>query len=448
VISKTKARESLLKNPDKNLSLPNKFGQLEIPLKKTAVLDWLQKQPFYPRWYWAERDQQFEMGGAGSVMQFYSPSDSDIRPLFQEMDNILQNSQPGVRFYGGLQFTSGSPNEVSDWKELGSWLFFIPKFEIISSAGVTRLIYNYSLDSPFTENPQLTDLQQMDEIQPLKPAQKKVPFRRHDFPNRKQWQELIKLALKDFRSGKLKKIVLARRSSFKADFPLDPLSIFIKVRRQNPQVFAFFLQPEQGFAFLGVSPEQLYYRQRGIIFSEAVAGTRPRGKNPPEDNQLAQELLTNKKELSEHRWVVKDIERKLSSLCVAKEKISQEEILKFSYVQHLSSRFQGQLKTSITDAEIIRQLHPTPAVAGYPKLPALKRIKEWEPFDRGWYAGPIGWLERGSTEFALALRCAVVKNNSLIVYAGAGIVSGSDPVKEWKEIDNKMLIYTKILSEI
>jgi menaquinone-specific isochorismate synthase len=447
VVSQKKDRKSL-PGPVSNYPLVKKFGQLEIPLKKTAVLDWLQKQPFYPRWYWAERDQQFEMGGSGSVIQFYSPSDTDIRPIFQEMDKILHHSQPGVRFYGGLQFTSGSADKVSDWKELGSWLFFIPKFEIISSAGMTRLIYNYSLDSPFTEHPQLADLQPMEEIQPVKPAQRKVPFRRKDFPNHKQWQELVKLALRDFRSGKLKKVVLARRSSFKTGSPLDPLSIFIQIRQQNPQVFAFFLQPEQGFAFLGVSPEQLYYRQRGIIFSEAMAGTRPRGKNPSEDNRLEQELLTNKKELSEHRWVVKDIERKLGSLCVVKEKISQEEILKFSYVQHICSRFQGQLKVGITDSEIIRQLHPTPSVAGYPKLPALKRIKEWELFDRGWYAGPIGWLERGSAEFALALRCAVVKNNSLMVYAGAGIVSGSDPAKEWKEIENKILIYTKILSEI
>lgn len=424
-----------------------KFGRLEISLKKTTVLDWLRKQPFYPRFYFARHDGNYEIGGAGSVLHIRHSSTPDIRPLFQEMNSILQSSQPGIRFYGGLRFPAGTSPSV-EWEELGSWLFFIPKFEIINSEGVTRLIYNYSLDHPFEEHPQLSEFPLEEERKSFRRPRKKLIARRRDIPNRKQWQEMLKKATKEFKAGKLKKIVLARRSGFELSYPLDPFRFFSDLYHQNPQAFAFLLQPEQDYTFMGISPERLYYRQRGTIWSEAVAGTRPRGKSSKQDEKFTRELLTDQKELKEHRWVVKEIERKLKTLCIQSTKLSQEEIIKFAYVQHLCTRFQGQLKAGLSDADLISQLHPTPAVAGYPRTVALKRIREWEPFDRGWYAGLIGWLEKSAAEFVLALRSAVLKDRSMLVYAGAGIVKESDPAREWKELDNKILNYTRALSEI
>lgn len=424
-----------------------KFGRIEISLKKTTVLDWLRKQPFYPRFYFARHEGIYEIGGAGSVLQIRHSSAQDITPLFQEMNSVLQSSQPGLRFYGGLRFTAGTSQSL-EWKELGSWLFFIPKFEIINSEGVTRLIYNYSLDHPFEEHPQLSEFPLEEESKSFRRLRKKLIVRRRDIPDRKQWQELLKKVTKEFKAGRLKKIVLARRSGFELSYPLDPFALFSGLRHHNPHAFAFLLQPEQNYTFMGISPERLYYRQRGTIWSEAVAGTRPRGKSSKQDEKFTQELLTDQKELKEHRWVVKDVERKLKTLCVQSTKLSQEEIIKFAYVQHLCTRFQGQLKAGLSDADLINQLHPTPAVAGYPRTLALKRIREWEPFDRGWYAGLIGWLEKASAEFVLALRSAVLKEQSLMVYAGAGIVKESDPAREWKELDNKILNYTRALSEI
>ena len=446
MVSKIRSKKTL-PPPDQNPLPVKKFGRLEIPLKKTVVVNWLVNQPFYPRWYWAERDRPFEMAAAGSVLLLNNLSDSDIGPVFREMNMILQHSQPGVRFYGGMPFTTGL-KKTPEWKEFGSWFFFIPKFEIISSATTTRLIYNYSLDQPFSEHPQLVNFQTMDESARPQNTPRKISFRRRDLPSRRQWEEIFKKVLKEFRSGKLKKIVLARKSCFQAGSPLDPLTLFSKLCRSNPQSFAFFLQPGSESAFMGVSPERLYERQQRTIYSEAIAGTRPRGKNPREDERLAAELLHDLKELNEHRWVKKDVTGKLKLLCLGKNEISPEEIIKLSHVQHICSRFQGHLTPGVTDAEIIRKLHPTPAVAGYPKALALKRIAELEPFERGWYAGPIGWLEKESAEFAVALRSALVQDRSLMIYAGAGIVPGSEVNKEWKEIDNKILNYTKIFSQL
>ena len=118
------------------------------------------------------------------------------------MNTILQQSQPGIRFYGGMPFSTGT-KKPPEWKELGSWFFFIPKFEIISSPTTTRLIYNYSLDQPFSEHPQLVNFQTEEESTRLKTAPQTISFRRRDIPSRRQWDEIFNKVLKEFRSGKL-----------------------------------------------------------------------------------------------------------------------------------------------------------------------------------------------------------------------------------------------------
>ncbi len=181
-----------------------KFGRLEISLKKTTVLDWLRKQPFYPRFYFARNDGSYEVGGAGSVLLLHHSSARDIQSLFQEMNSVLQASQPGLRFYGGMRFAARD-NPSPHWKALGSWLFFIPKFEIVYSEGVTRLIYNYSLDHPFEEHPQLSEFPLEEERQSFRRPRKKLIARRRDVPNRHQWLALLKNAIRELRGGRLKK---------------------------------------------------------------------------------------------------------------------------------------------------------------------------------------------------------------------------------------------------
>ena len=119
-------------------------------------------------------------------------------------------------------------------------------------------------------------------------------------------------------------------------------------------------------------------------------------------------------------------------------------ILKLSRLQHLYSNIRGLLKDGIGDSDILQHLHPTPAVGWYPKNEAMRYIEDIEPFDRGWYAGPVGWVSSDAAEFAVAIRSAITTENKLILYAGAGIVPGSDPEKEWAEIENKIANYLKV----
>jgi menaquinone-specific isochorismate synthase len=120
-------------------------------------------------------------------------------------------------------------------------------------------------------------------------------------------------------------------------------------------------------------------------------------------------------------------------------------LLKLARGQHLYSAVQGELRTGVSDARLLAALHPTPALGGQPKDAALERIAEWEPFDRGWYAAPVGWVSRTSAEFAVAIRCGLVQPERLALFSGAGIVRGSTAASEWEEIELKIRDFINVL---
>jgi menaquinone-specific isochorismate synthase len=162
------------------------------------------------------------------------------------------------------------------------------------------------------------------------------------------------------------------------------------------------------------------------------------------DEKLGTDLLTSEKDLREHRWVSDVVRSHLEPLCKRVDKPEKERLLKLAHVQHLFTPFHGQLKNGISDGDIVGCLHPTPAVGGHPKDKAYELIRELETFDRGWYAGPIGWINGTGAEFAVAIRSALLNAQQLILYAGSGIVQGSTAEKEWEETEIKLLNFTRL----
>jgi len=256
---------------------------------------------------------------------------------------------------------------------------------------------------------------------------------------------MIQSALEDITQGRFEKIVLARKAQFEFASPVNAFSIISKQKKLNPDNIHFCFQPEPGTVFLGGTPEILYARQGGKITAEAIAGTRTRGADEKEDRRLEQELLTSPKEINEHGYVVKSVQDALKQICQTSKQQGSVSVLKQARVQHLYVQFQGNLKTGIADEDIIFYLHPTPAVGGFPTRAALARLKTLEPFNRGWYAGPVGWIGSRSAKFAVAIRSGLINKNNLFLYSGAGIVQGSQPESEWQEINNKIAGYLKIL---
>jgi len=197
-------------------------------------------------------------------------------------------------------------------------------------------------------------------------------------------------------------------------------------------------------AYLGATPERLYKRKGRKIFSEAIAGTRPRGIDEAHDRALATELMNSSKDAKEHKYVVDAIQAALAPLCKTLHPDSHVSLKKWQGSQHLVTQFEGELDSKVIDHQILSALHPTPAVAGYPIQAATEAILQLEPFNRGWYAGPVGYVGYNEAEFAVAIRSGLVQQNRLSLFAGAGIVSGSTAREEWEEIENKIGNFIKV----
>lgn len=215
--------------------------------------------------------------------------------------------------------------------------------------------------------------------------------------------------------------------------------------RHAPQAFHFCFQLAPNKAFLGITPELLYRRSGTQIGSEAIAGTRPRGQTLEDDQRLADELRNSEKEQREHLMVLDRMERVLKQFCRQTKRLSYLERLPLRHVQHLLSRMQGILRPNVNDSDLLPSFHPTPAVSGTPDPEAREIIRELEPFDRGWYAGPVGWINRNQAEFAVAIRSGLLCGRTLRVYTGAGIVAGSVPEEEWREIEVKLQSWKSLL---
>ena len=174
------------------------------------------------------------------------------------------------------------------------------------------------------------------------------------------------------------------------------------------------------------------------VLTEAVAGTRPRGACPEEDRGLADELLHCAKEREEHDIVVHGILEALAPLCIGLKHEPFPHVVKLPHVQHLVTHFVGTLAPGVGDEQLFTHLHPTPAVGGYPRSAAAAALAEIEPFDRGWYSAPVGWVSRESSEFAVAIRSGAVFGSRLCLFSGAGIVAGSTASAEWDEVESKI----------
>src|SRR5919107_782875 len=268
------------------------------------------------------------------------------------------------------------------------------------------------------------------------------PVRRDDSPDFRGWERNIGRALRTFSEGSLGKVVLARRAEIGFDGDLDATLLLEGLKEATPNCFHFYTEPEAGVAFLGASPERLFSREGNMVVSEAVAGTRPRGLSSEDDDGLREDLLHSAKDRSEHTYVRTGIEEALAPLCEELNLDGEVVEMKLARGRHLKSMVRGTLKDGVTDAGLLEALHPTPAVGGHPRDGALAEIRDLEPFDRGLYAGPVGWIGAWSSEFAVGIRSGLVRGRTLDLYSGAGIVAGSVPDEEWAEIENKISDFT------
>jgi isochorismate synthase len=247
------------------------------------------------------------------------------------------------------------------------------------------------------------------------------------------WKADVSRAADTIRAGKLEKVVLARAVELQATLPFEagPALRWLSDNYTGCYVFAI---GHGARCFLGATPERLVRLQGGEIMTMSLAGSIKRGATPDEDNRLGTALLDSAKDRQEHTVVVQSIKEALDEHCSSLTIRAKPSLLKLSNIQHICTTIRGELAMGRTLFDVVEALHPTPAVGGRPRDASLALIRECEKLDRGWYAGPVGWVDSaGDGEFAVALRSALLEAHTATLFAGCGIVADSNAEREYAE---------------
>jgi len=249
----------------------------------------------------------------------------------------------------------------------------------------------------------------------------------------------VERALELIRLGEFEKVVLARGIELEADRNWQPLEALNRLRERFGSCFTFSFGGGEGRSFIGATPERLLQIREGRLLTEAIAGSAPRGRNAAEDAAFASGLLHSEKDRREHACVRDSIVRRLAAVGITGEAASGPRILPLSNVQHLHTPIEAKVGESVHLLEVLGELHPTPAVGGTPRGPAVSRIRELEQMERGLYAGVVGWFNHlNEGEMVVGIRSALIDGARARLFAGAGIVEGSEPEKEKRETELKL----------
>ncbi|AXA91156.1 isochorismate synthase MenF [Massilia sp. YMA4] len=259
-------------------------------------------------------------------------------------------------------------------------------------------------------------------------------------PGEERFKQGVRQAVANFTHSEIRKAVLSRVLEVELAGRADPAAIFASLAAQNPTGFQFRIPLASGAELVGVSPELLLRKEGAQIVSNPLAGSARRQPDADSDAAAGGALLQSPKDLREHRYVTDDIRRLLAPLCASLDVPEQPSLLSTNAMWHLSTRIEGTLRDPAqTSLQLACHLHPTPAVCGYPTDLARKLIDLVEPFDRGLFAGVVGWCDaHGNGEWAVTIRCGTVQGNTIRLFAGAGIVADSCPEAEWAETQGKL----------
>ncbi|MQA86798.1 MAG: isochorismate synthase [Streptosporangiales bacterium] len=248
------------------------------------------------------------------------------------------------------------------------------------------------------------------------------------------WERAVERAVKTIRAGRLAKVVLSRDLYAWAEGPIDPRVLLRRLAGRFPDCYTFACD-----GLVGATPELLVRREDDRITSLVLAGSTSRSPDPVEDARRGEALLASAKDVEEHKLAVESVRAALEPLCADVRIAAEPSLLVLANVQHLASPVTGRLGDARTAAlEVAAALHPTAAVCGTPTPAALEFIRKLEGMDRGRYAGPVGWIDAGGNgEWGIALRCAQIDGTQARLFAGGGIVAGSDPAAELAETQVK-----------
>ncbi len=425
-----------------------------------AFLEKVQNEENF-RYYWEKPDQQFSMIADGELESIHAEGEGRFRKASSEGKALLNrithyteinHSKAVVHLLGGFSFYGEDyrEDEHLTWDSFDHAAFVLPEWHILKEGKLSLVTVNVELKNGESSEDIITEfrsifarLAQVNSLEEYVEADASASefSIMDDLQNEEaHWLDRIGTATRQIKAGLYKKIVLARKLHIKTDRQISDTCLLNKLRQQYPDCYLFLIGFNDKGSFIGATPERLATFHRNKIITEGLAGSISRGKTALEDAYLEHSLLNSGKDLNEHAIVVDAIEASLNPYSTRIEHPEQPGVKKLTNVQHLFTPVIAHIQQGVSRTEILKTLHPTPAVGGYPRENAVPYIRQLENFDRGWYAGPIGWINAaGEGEFAVAIRSGLIKKNEAHFFAGCGIVEHSDPHKEWEETNLKFI---------
>jgi salicylate biosynthesis isochorismate synthase/menaquinone-specific isochorismate synthase len=413
-------------------------------------------------WFcWEQPDRGFALAAMGVAHEASSRGDGrfgDVaRKCLRLNEGAVLDEPPGLPSGAGPVWTGGfafDPDGAasSAWSSFSPASLILPELSLCSSGGQCFLTANVVAspdDDPLGPVERVTARLvglRADSLPMLDPHPTDRPEIRSVRPPG-DFEAAVTTATERIDRGEMSKVVLAREVTVEAAAAHDPAAVFGALREQFPTCFCFCRGTPEA-AFLGATPELLIRRSGAGASTVALAGSTRRSSDPAVDDHLGEQLLRSDKNRREQRIVAERIVRKLRPHAVWVQTAPEPEVVKIANIQHLATPVIAQLAEPRSAVELAGMLHPTPAVGGEPWPDAAETIADLEQMDRGWYAAPVGWMDATEDgEFCVALRSALLRDREARLFAGVGVVAGSDPAAELEETEVKLQALLPLVAE-
>lgn len=455
-------REALIDTLAQKQGATPELISVTIPYEKTdalAVLEIL-SNPGEFQFYWEYPDEKLAIAAGKSIKQIKAEGHNRFKSVSECIASYkakiielsdFNHSLSGVHFLGGFGFFDHNVNE--GWEAFGASAFVVPEWTFIRDGELSLLTINLKLknlvDVDEVQNDIFTKLYNLNlNIQKSTRRRngfftdaRKLKVSVQDGVNElNDWVKNVNKAKGYIRSGSHNKVVVSRSLKVNTTERIEPTKLVNQLRKEYPSCYSFLFRPDGKNSFVGSTPERLLSVRSKYILTEGLAGSISRGTTATQDTIFERQLLNSKKDNEEHYYVVRSIIKRLEMFSDEINYPSKPGIKKFTNVQHLYTPVSAWMNAQHDPFEILEKLHPTPAVGGSPSEKALELIPLLEAHNRGWYAGPVGWINsKGRGEFVVAIRSGLVKENTANIFAGCGIVEDSDPIMEWEETKLKLI---------
>jgi menaquinone-specific isochorismate synthase len=403
------------------------------------------------RHFYAEHPSEgWAIAGAESVLSFSASGPGRFEECQRFIDRVLSDAIA----VGDLEVAFGGPHFLAAFAFLDSVApdepfeaasLFVPRWQVAHRDGRTTAVANLLVDAEAPVEAlgarvwrAHAKFRSFDFRSPQPPGERPGLSSVSEVGGQRSYESAVSCAVARIARGEIEKIVLARAKDVRAASALDPLGMLNGMRQRFPDCTAFSVANGRGQSFIGASPELLLRVEGGVVFTEALAGSAGRGSSASEDASLGGQLLRSDKDLREQRIVLDSILQRLEPLGLDLKFPGRPLLKRLSNVQHLHTPLEARLPKGVRLLDMLERLHPTPAVGGTPREVAVPLIADLEAFPRGLYGGALGWIDsNGGGEFVVGLRSALVDGPRARMYAGAGIVAGSSPEREFEETELK-----------